>query len=169
MPIFCIKSVKIYTGQKKITRVYPWDPWQIWGMVPQLQAAPYPAGKQYITMYCNILHIIYYKLFFTQNWLAGCNTRDKKWGRTSPKMASKHAMCRHRCGSMRKKGEKYPMLDKGPLGLKVLPMREKMSNLSIWICSLRNNSHHHEKYECTSLVGQFWDGASKNIQDTSQN
>ena len=33
MPIFRIKSVKIYTGQKKFTRVYPWDPWQIRGMV----------------------------------------------------------------------------------------------------------------------------------------
>ena len=32
MPIFCIKSVKIYTGPKKFTRVYPWLPWQIWGM-----------------------------------------------------------------------------------------------------------------------------------------
>ena len=32
MPIFRVKSVKIYTGQKKFTQVYPWDPWQIWGM-----------------------------------------------------------------------------------------------------------------------------------------
>ena len=32
MPIFRVKSVKNYTGQKKFTRVYPWDPWQIWGM-----------------------------------------------------------------------------------------------------------------------------------------
>ena len=32
MPNFRVKSVKIYTGQKKFTRVYPWDPWQIWGM-----------------------------------------------------------------------------------------------------------------------------------------
>ena len=32
MPIFGVKSVKIYIGQKKFTRVYPWDPWQIWGM-----------------------------------------------------------------------------------------------------------------------------------------
>ena len=32
MLIFRVKSVKIYTGQKKFTRVYPWDPWQIWGM-----------------------------------------------------------------------------------------------------------------------------------------
>ena len=32
MPIFCVKSVKIYTGQKKFTWVYSWDPWQIWGM-----------------------------------------------------------------------------------------------------------------------------------------
>ena len=32
MPIFCVKSIKIYTGQKKFTRVYPWDLWQIWGM-----------------------------------------------------------------------------------------------------------------------------------------
>ena len=33
MPIFCVKSVKIYTGQKKFTQIYPWDPWQIWGMI----------------------------------------------------------------------------------------------------------------------------------------
>ena len=26
MPIFCVKSVKIYTGQKTFTRIYPWDP-----------------------------------------------------------------------------------------------------------------------------------------------
>ena len=32
LPIFCIKSLKIYTGQKKFTREYPWLPWQIWGM-----------------------------------------------------------------------------------------------------------------------------------------
>jgi len=24
LPIFCVKSVKIYTGQKKITRIYSW-------------------------------------------------------------------------------------------------------------------------------------------------
>ena len=36
MPIFCVKSVKIYTGQKKLTRIYPWDPWQISGMVSSL-------------------------------------------------------------------------------------------------------------------------------------
>ena len=33
MPIFCIKSVKIYTGQKKFTRVYSWLSWQISGML----------------------------------------------------------------------------------------------------------------------------------------
>ena len=32
LPIFCIKSVKIYTGQKKITREFSWLSWQIWGM-----------------------------------------------------------------------------------------------------------------------------------------
>ena len=32
MLIFRVKSVKIYTGQKKFTRVYPWLPRQIWGM-----------------------------------------------------------------------------------------------------------------------------------------
>ena len=32
MPIFCVNSVKINTGQKKFTRIYPWDPWQISGM-----------------------------------------------------------------------------------------------------------------------------------------
>ena len=33
MPIFRVKSVKIYTGQKKFTRIYPWYPWQIRGML----------------------------------------------------------------------------------------------------------------------------------------
>ena len=32
MPIFRIKSVKIYTGQKKFTRTPSARPWQIWGM-----------------------------------------------------------------------------------------------------------------------------------------
>ena len=32
MPIFCVKSVKIYTGQKKFTRTPSARPWQIWGM-----------------------------------------------------------------------------------------------------------------------------------------
>ena len=32
MPIFCVKSVKIYTGQKKFTRTYSWRSWQISGM-----------------------------------------------------------------------------------------------------------------------------------------
>ena len=36
MPFFCVKSVKIYTGQKRFTRIYPWDPWQISGMVSSL-------------------------------------------------------------------------------------------------------------------------------------
>ena len=35
MPIFRVKSVKIYTGQKKFTRVCPWRPWQISGMMHQ--------------------------------------------------------------------------------------------------------------------------------------
>ena len=32
MPIIRVKSVKIYTSQKKFTRGYLWLPWQIWGM-----------------------------------------------------------------------------------------------------------------------------------------
>ena len=32
LPIFRVKSVKNYTGQKKITRTCPWRPWQISGM-----------------------------------------------------------------------------------------------------------------------------------------
>ena len=32
MPIFRVKSVKIYTGQKKFTREFSWLSWQIWGM-----------------------------------------------------------------------------------------------------------------------------------------
>ena len=34
MPIFRVKSVKIYTGQKKFTREFSWLSWQIWGMPP---------------------------------------------------------------------------------------------------------------------------------------
>ena len=34
LPIFRFKSVKIYTGQKKFTRIYSWRSWQIWGMCP---------------------------------------------------------------------------------------------------------------------------------------
>ena len=33
MPIFRVKSVKIYTGPKKFTRIYSWRSWQISGMV----------------------------------------------------------------------------------------------------------------------------------------
>ena len=32
LPIFRVKSVKIYTGQKKFTQIYSWRLWQIWGM-----------------------------------------------------------------------------------------------------------------------------------------
>ena len=32
LPIFCVKSVKIYTGQKKFTLEFSWLSWQIWGM-----------------------------------------------------------------------------------------------------------------------------------------
>ena len=32
MPIFCVKPVKIYTGQKNFTWIYSWRSWQIWGM-----------------------------------------------------------------------------------------------------------------------------------------
>ena len=39
MPIFCVKSVKIYTGQKRFTRIYSWRSWQIWGM-SNLYVAP---------------------------------------------------------------------------------------------------------------------------------
>ena len=34
MPIFRVKSVKIYTGQKKFTRICSWGSWQISGMMP---------------------------------------------------------------------------------------------------------------------------------------
>ena len=33
MPIVCVKSVKIYTGQKKFTRTCSWGSWQISGMI----------------------------------------------------------------------------------------------------------------------------------------
>ena len=32
LPIFRVKSVKIYSGQKKFTREFSWLSWQIWGM-----------------------------------------------------------------------------------------------------------------------------------------
>ena len=37
MPIFRVKSVKIYTGQKKFIRIYSWRSWQIWGMTIIIQ------------------------------------------------------------------------------------------------------------------------------------
>ena len=39
MPIFCVKSVKIYTSQKKITRTPSARPWQIWGMLDHCEIA----------------------------------------------------------------------------------------------------------------------------------
>ena len=33
LPIFRAKSVKIYTGQKKLHGRRPWRSWQIWGMI----------------------------------------------------------------------------------------------------------------------------------------
>ena len=33
MPIFRVKSIKIFTGQKKFTRTPSAHPWQIWGMI----------------------------------------------------------------------------------------------------------------------------------------
>ena len=33
LPIFRVKSVKNYTGQKKFTREFSWISWQIWGML----------------------------------------------------------------------------------------------------------------------------------------
>ena len=33
LPIFRVKSVKIYTGQKKFTREFSWLSWQISGML----------------------------------------------------------------------------------------------------------------------------------------
>ena len=45
LPIFRVKSVKFYTGQKKFTRVYPWDPWQIWGMGVHISAQKHTAQK----------------------------------------------------------------------------------------------------------------------------
>ena len=39
MPIFHVKSVKIYTDPKKFTREFSWRLWQIWGMVIPATAA----------------------------------------------------------------------------------------------------------------------------------
>ena len=41
MPIFRVKSVKIYTGQKKFTRICSWGSRQIWGMLNRLEVIPY--------------------------------------------------------------------------------------------------------------------------------
>lgn len=45
-PIFCVKSVKNYTGQKKFTRTCPWRPWQIWGMLDASQLVVSGSGKK---------------------------------------------------------------------------------------------------------------------------
>ena len=42
MPIFRVKSVKIYTGQKNLHGRRPWRPWQIWGMHPSSVRASLP-------------------------------------------------------------------------------------------------------------------------------
>ena len=41
MPIFCVKSVKIYTGQKKITWIYSWRSWQISGLFATFSKVEY--------------------------------------------------------------------------------------------------------------------------------
>ena len=67
MPIFRIKSVKVYTGQKKFTRIYPWDPWQIWGMQkqPRNQVRRVRLGL----FYAGLLYLVeYLLLFFGWNW-----------------------------------------------------------------------------------------------------
>ena len=40
LPIFCVESVKIYTGQKQFTRACSWRSWPISGMRPSLVLTP---------------------------------------------------------------------------------------------------------------------------------
>ena len=55
MPIFRVKSVKIYTSQKKFTRVYSWLSWQIWGMVHRhLLAIPMILCQPDVGGFCNV-------------------------------------------------------------------------------------------------------------------
>ena len=62
MPIFRVKSVKIYTGQKKFTRIYSWRSWQIWGMSDSWQIQYEDKKRPKTALYK------YYKYFWTSNW-----------------------------------------------------------------------------------------------------
>ena len=54
LPIFRVKSVKIYTGQKKFTWEFSWLSWQIWGMFPSCTAPEIwlKSVSAQITIYC---------------------------------------------------------------------------------------------------------------------
>ena len=53
MPIFRVKSVKIYTGKKKFTRTCPWRPWQISGMSDKsMQWSDFRTDKSEKNPYC---------------------------------------------------------------------------------------------------------------------
>ena len=54
MPIFRVKSAKIYTSQKKFTRVYPWLLWQIWGMRLPLVSGVCSGVCVAIFFWCNV-------------------------------------------------------------------------------------------------------------------
>ena len=74
MPIFRVKSVKIYTGQKKFTRVYSWLSWQIWGMVPSESHMSHNMGTWADASKCiaprqkikvPILHVFHNNMYWT--------------------------------------------------------------------------------------------------------
>ena len=72
MPIFRVKSVKIYTGQKKFTRVYPWDPWQIWGMTIAFQSMCVNAKSSFYCCrfcFCSCCFFCFFFLFVFQSFI----------------------------------------------------------------------------------------------------
>ena len=55
LPIFRVKSVKIYTGQKKFTWEFSWLSWQIWGMV---------LNRRSMTLFGHICHLLIFFFFY---------------------------------------------------------------------------------------------------------
>ena len=53
MPIFRVKSVKIYTGQKKITQIYSWGSWQISGMFHSTPTATLKTRRKTVKIQIN--------------------------------------------------------------------------------------------------------------------
>ena len=62
LPIFRVKSVKIYTGQKKFTRTLSVRPWQIWGMIVNVSSVLVYGNNTHsrfvLALHCPILNFL---------------------------------------------------------------------------------------------------------------